>query len=202
MERAIGGSRLRDSDRRSRGARRGGGAPAAGGGHVSRHRDFRRQHRDPRRPVHLPVAPLPCRPAQLRRCSSSVMLIGVRLCRRGRVVGRPRHADGRDLFRGAAVRSPDAAHERRCVDCCDSVLRDPLQVVDAGFALTFGATLGILVGMSKCLRAPFRRRRGCVRRPRCSLRPRARKSRCCRSARSCSRASRSPASSSTLRPFR
>ena len=26
---------------------------------------------------------------------------------------------------------------------------DPLQVVDAGFALTFGATLGILVGMSK-----------------------------------------------------
>jgi len=27
---------------------------------------------------------------------------------------------------------------------------DPLQVVDAGFALTFGATLGILVGMSKC----------------------------------------------------
>ena len=26
---------------------------------------------------------------------------------------------------------------------------DPLQVVDAGFALTFGATLGILAGMSK-----------------------------------------------------
>ena len=27
---------------------------------------------------------------------------------------------------------------------------DPLQVVDAGFALTFGATLGILVGMPRC----------------------------------------------------
>jgi competence protein ComEC len=32
-------------------------------------------------------------------------------------------------------------------------LVDPLQVVDAGFALTFGATLGILVGMSKSAEA-------------------------------------------------
>ena len=78
---------------------------------------------------------------------------------------------------------------------------DPLQVVDAGFALTFGATLGILVGMSKCcgvlpvsawLRAPaaFLSRR------------RARRSRFCRSARSCFRASPSRDSSSISRRSR
>ena len=39
--------------------------------------------------------------------------------------------------------------QRGCADGGDSVLRVPLQVVDAGFALTFGATLGILVGMSR-----------------------------------------------------
>ena len=47
LERAVRSHRRGDRDRRSRRARRRGATAAAGGGHVSRDRDFRRQHRDP-----------------------------------------------------------------------------------------------------------------------------------------------------------
>ena len=62
-----------------------------------------------------------------------------------RIVSGPRSVDGRDSFsrwfdHGAPQRAALAAAILFCAD--------PLQVVDAGFALTFGATLGILVGMS------------------------------------------------------
>ena len=109
VERAIGGRRDCDSDRRSRGPRRRRGAPAAGGGHVSRHRDLRRQHRDPRGPVRLPAA---CCSGLVPRSSALLVIVDadrVRLRRGRRIVGRPRHADGGDLLRGA-----DCAITGRC----------------------------------------------------------------------------------------
>ena len=50
VERAFVGDRHGHRDRRPGRPGRRCGAAAAGGRHVSRHRDFRRQHRDPRRP--------------------------------------------------------------------------------------------------------------------------------------------------------
>ena len=74
------------------------------------------------------------------------------------------------------------------------LLASPSSVADVGFWLTFGATLGIMVGRraggppaaGACVAARCRRR--------CCSRRSARNSRCSRSARSPSRASRSPAS--------
>ena len=105
------------------------------------------------------------------------------VCLRGgrRIVGRPRHAHGRDLFRALSsaitgrFRPTSAALTAAILFCAD-----PLQVVDAGFALTFGATLGILVGMST-VAADCPCRRGFAHRRRSLLRRRARKSRSCRS---------------------
>ena len=77
----------------------------------------------------------------------------------------------------------------------------PLQAVDAGFALTFGATLGILVGMARF--AGMLMLSGRARAPRRSWPPRpAPKRRCCRSTPLSSRASPSPASSSISRRYR
>ena len=51
LEPAVRGDRRGHRDRRPRGARRRRAAAAAGGRHVSRHRDLGRQHRDSRRPA-------------------------------------------------------------------------------------------------------------------------------------------------------
>ena len=187
VEHAIGGNRVRNPDWRSRRAGPRGGAPAAGGRHVSRHRDFRRQHRDPCRPVDVPASTLPRRPAS-DSAGRHLPADCVRLYRRGRVVGQSSHADGGDLPHGAARRPPRIADERRGIDCGDSVLRAAASGRrrwirahvrrDAGYPRRHPGDGGRLS------RVPP----GCVRRPHCSLRPRARKSRCCRSARSCSRA--------------
>ena len=123
VERAIGSRRVRDSHRRSRRPGRRRGAPAAGGGHVSRDCDLRRQHRDSCGPVHRPAACVPRAGRAQLGASRHPDADGVRLRRRRRIVGRPRDADGRDLLRGAAVRSPDPASQCGCADCGDSVLR-------------------------------------------------------------------------------
>ena len=202
VERAIGGGRVCDSDWRSRGARRRRGAPAAGSGHVSRHRDLRRQHRDSRGPVHLPAA----------RCSdagprSSALLVIVMLTAYAFVV-EGGSSVGRATLMAAIYFAAQLCDHRTlpvnvaALTAAILFCADPLQVVDAGFALTFGATLGILVGMSKFADAAAGVALASRARLRCSPRRRARRSRCCRSARSCSRASRSPASSSTSRRFR
>ena len=123
MERAIGGGRDCDSDWRSRGARRRRGAPAAGSGHVSRHRDLRRQHRDPRGPVHLPAARSSAQARAARRCSSSSCSTAYAfVVEGGSSVGRATLMAA-IYFRGAALRSPDAALERRRADRRDSLLR-------------------------------------------------------------------------------
>ena len=53
LERAVGGCRRRDFHWRSDRARAGTTSAAAGGGHLSRHRDLGRQHRDPDRLISL-----------------------------------------------------------------------------------------------------------------------------------------------------
>ena len=98
----------------------------------------------------------------------------------GGIFGRPRHADGRDLLRGAASgitrRAPlnVAALTAAILFCLQ-----PLQIVDAGFALTFGATLGILIGMSRMRRLLAAAAVGASRRLRSSPLRCAPRSRCC-----------------------
>ena len=201
MERAIGGRGGCNSDWRPRGARGRRGAAAAGSGDVSRHRDLGRQHRHSRGPVSLPAAPGPSGPAQLgshrHRDADRVRPRGGR-----RIVGGPRRVDGRDLLHSAAVRSPDAARQRRGAGRRDSVLRRSA----AGRRCRLCAHLRgdarhsrrHVEGHATC----SRHRHGSARPPRSLSHLPARKSRCCRSARSCSRASPSPGSSSTSLRFR
>ena len=145
---------------------------------------------------------LPRRPAQLgaarhRRCSTAYAFVVEGGSSVGRATLMAAIYFAAQLFDHRTLPLNVAALTAAILFCAD-----PLQVVDAGFALTFGATLGILVGMSKfadllpaspwlpavALRATAASaRRVGVRGNRA---PAGR-------ARSCSRASPSPASSST-----
>ena len=147
--RPVGGDRHRCAHRRPHRSRRGDHAPAAGGRDLSRHRHLGRQHRDPPRgacccsagrPVYAPAG----WPAGSSCCWSPM----------------PTWSATRHRWRGATTaavivlgaglldhRTPPV--NVLAVSAIGIVLVSPLAVFDPGFLLTFGATLGIVLGVSR-----------------------------------------------------
>ena len=111
MERAVCRDRDRHRDRRPRRVGRRRAAAAPGGGHLSRHRDLGRQHRDPGRPAPGRVSPggMPRSRGDDRRHWPARRICA---CRRRRRVGRARDADGDRVLRCPRLRSAEPAVER------------------------------------------------------------------------------------------
>ena len=178
LERRGRRRRRRDRDRRSHGAGAGRRGAAAGGRHVSRDRDLRRQHRDSDRAAPRRRA-LAGRVAANRRGRRDRRAAVLRPGHRAGAVGRPRHLGGGHLSGRTAPRLRGPSINILAVAATLGLSSSPMAVFDPGFLLSFGATLGILIGV-----------------PRLALgRPRRRSARaaCSRVARSRSRRVRSPA---------